>query len=300
MTTYAIENADLQQEVSGSLKWKKDKENPVTNADYTQFFSKNPHYAIHTSKEVKKMFGDTVMRFASQDGNSVITVSKNSITAKTQNGEPDIKAMLDLAEAQGWKSIKLPKMRSRGSREFRSALWQEARLRGLEVQGYEPTKLEEQALQAAINKEKETPLQFVPKEQDKPSTEQRLPETAVGSSQNSNEKMLMANSLAIADAHKKIMCVYAEFVPVDSPAYNDIEQCVEQHLSKLYNAGKSVTGNDLHKFNQLKENFAGKMPQARQDFHQAAMIEQHKVQTADKQLQQQQQQTQQPKSERTL
>ncbi|MBR2250865.1 MAG: hypothetical protein IJ881_00280 [Neisseriaceae bacterium] len=293
MTTLTIENADLLQKVSGSLndstvKVEKKKDTSQHIADYTQFFSKNPQYAVH-SKEVKKLFRNNVVRFSSQDGNSVITVKKNSITATSKNGEPDIKAMLDLAEANGWQSIKLPKMLGRGSREFRNAIWQEATRRGIEVQGYQPTKLEQQALQASINKENQQPLKIVPTNQESKETT-GLPES------NATDKLLMTNSLTIEDAHKKIMSIYSEFVPADSPAYTEIEQIVERSLSDIYSAGKSVNAQQL---SQVKETFAPKMSQARQGFHQAAAAEQQKTQTAERQHNKQSIQ-QQDKNERTL
>ena len=281
MNTYTIENADLTQE-TGKVKVSDSQANAV-ETDYTPFFKKHPHYAVH-SQEVKKWFRDNQMRFVSQDGNSVITVKKNSITAQSKNGEPDIAAMLDLAQANGWTSIKLPKVLGRGNQEFRYAVWLEASRCGLKVQGYKPTKLEQQALTAAIDKEKETPLQFVPKDT---KTQQGLPES------NQTDQILMNNSLSLEDAHKKIMSVCAEFAPLDSPAYNDMERAVERGLADIYNSGRSVKANQLP---QVKDTLTNKMPQVRQDFHQAAIAEQKKTQ-ADNLQQNKQQYT---KSERTL
>ena len=282
MNTYTIENAELTQETgtikasSGNLK--------ASAADYSPFFKKYPHYAVN-SREVKKWFRDNQMRFVSQDGNSVITVKNNSITAKTQNGEPDIAAMLDLAQANGWKSIKLPKVLGRGSKEFRHAIWLEASLRGLEVQGYKPDKLERQALAAAIAKEQDKPLEIVP------NGKGSLPE-------NTTDQMLMNKTLSQEDAHKKVMSVLSEFVPMDSPAYNDVEQVVEKHLANIYTANKSMKGSQLP---QVKDTLTNKMPQVRQDFHKAAAAEQQKTQTANlQQNRQQNTQQQQNRSERTL
>ena len=230
MNTYTIENADLTQETgviktsSGNLK--------ASTVDYTLFFKKHPHYAVN-SREVKKWVRSNQMRFVSQDGNSQITVKKNSITAQTQNGKPDIAAMLDLAQANGWKSIKLPKVFGRGSKEFRHAVWLEASKRGLEVQGYKPDALEKQALAAAIQKEQDKPLEFVPKDGSNIQPE------------NSNDISLMNHSLSQEDAHKKMMSVLSEFAPADSPAYNDIEKAVERGLADIYGSGRSIKANQL-------------------------------------------------------
>lgn len=247
--SYTIKNGDDEEQI-------------VKHTDYSHFFKEHPHYAIH-SKEIKKWFRENQMRFASQDGNSIITVKKNSITAHTQNGKPDIQAMLDLAQANGWQSIKLPKWIGKGDKAFRSALWLEASKRGLEVQGYQPTQLEQQALQGAMAKENDTPLRFEPK--------QRQPE-------NEQDQLLQGHSLTLEDAHKKIMSIYAEFMPMDSPAYNDIEKSVESNLADLYSKGKSVNPQTLPEMKEQIANVA--MPKARQEFHQAAHQEQQKTQTA--------------------
>jgi len=60
-------------------------------------------------------------------------------TARNFDGRA-IRAMIDVAEARGWHSVKLT-----GTPEFRRAAWYEAASRGLEVKGYKPTEAEIEA-----------------------------------------------------------------------------------------------------------------------------------------------------------
>lgn len=277
MTTLTIENAAIVGKISAK------ETQQTTQADYTAFFNNHPEYAVYRRKyfdNTRQFIADktkthnTILgrgdKFISQDGNSIITVKKNSITAESKNGKPDIVAMLDLAEANGWKQIKLPKFIGKGSQEFRQEMWLEASKRGFEVQGYKPTNAEKQQLAAALNKEKEKPLEIRPKE----------PENVSGSlnkDANQKDKVLLANSLSKEEARKKVLSAYAEFVPVDSPAFNDIEKVVEKHLANIYQSGGAVTMNQAK---NLSGNIANHQTQARQDFVRAAAAEQDKTQQA--------------------
>ncbi|WP_066334626.1 LPD7 domain-containing protein [Azohydromonas lata] len=60
----------------------------------------------------------------------------------THRNEPEIaRAMVDLAEAKGWKGLHL-----KGTEAFRAAAWMEASLRGLKSHGYEPTRADRERL----------------------------------------------------------------------------------------------------------------------------------------------------------
>ena len=56
----------------------------------------------------------------------------------TEHDDPDVaKSMVDLAAVRGWTSIKV-----KGTDEFKQQVWLAASLRGLDVQGYRPSKLD--------------------------------------------------------------------------------------------------------------------------------------------------------------
>ncbi|MBO4575470.1 MAG: hypothetical protein J5680_00005 [Neisseriaceae bacterium] len=73
------------------------------------------------------------------------------------------------------------------------------------------------------------------------------------------------------EAQTQMMSVYAEFIPENSEAYKDTEKRVEQQITEHYKQGKVLTPQDIQ---QVRENFTQKMPQVRQDFHQAAAKQQ--------------------------
>ncbi|GAB3742122.1 hypothetical protein GCM10028794_28280 [Silanimonas algicola] len=70
----------------------------------------------------------------------------------------DISALVDVAEARGWSSIKLT-----GTEEFRRAMWLEASLRGMDVRGFTPTP-EDKARLSALQAERAPAQKQAPKE----------------------------------------------------------------------------------------------------------------------------------------
>ena len=73
------------------------------------------------------------------------------------------------------------------------------------------------------------------------------------------------------EAQTQMMSVYAEFIPENSEAYKDTEKRVEQQVATHYKQGKTLTPQDIQ---QVRENFTQKMPQVRQDYHQAVAKQQ--------------------------
>lgn len=67
---------------------------------------------------------------------------KTSINTSRQD-EKTVNAMIDIAESKGWSSIKI-----KGTEEFKQKAWLEASLRGIEIQGYQPTERDLATLQA--------------------------------------------------------------------------------------------------------------------------------------------------------
>lgn len=67
-------------------------------------------------------------------------------TVTTDRNEPEVaRAMVDLAEAKGWRTVQL-----KGTEPFRAAAWMEASVRGLKSVGYEPTRADLVRLQERI------------------------------------------------------------------------------------------------------------------------------------------------------
>jgi hypothetical protein len=67
-------------------------------------------------------------------------------TVTTDRNEPEVaRAMVDLAEAKGWKTIEL-----KGTEPFRAAAWMEASARGLKSVGYEPSRADLVRLQERV------------------------------------------------------------------------------------------------------------------------------------------------------
>jgi putative DNA primase/helicase len=67
-----------------------------------------------------------------KDNRPAFEATEKKLTTK-ENGGRVIKHMVDIAESKGWTEIKL-----KGTEDFRREAWLEARLRGLEVNGYKP------------------------------------------------------------------------------------------------------------------------------------------------------------------
>ncbi|MGF6346730.1 LPD7 domain-containing protein [Variovorax sp. W2I14] len=67
------------------------------------------------------------------------------IRVQTENREV-LHSVVAIAEARGWRALTV-----RGTESFRQSMWREAALRGIEVQGYEPTEVEILQMQRASN-----------------------------------------------------------------------------------------------------------------------------------------------------
>lgn len=81
-------------------------------------------------------------RFRHDEGQVAFVDRDTSVT--TQRNEPEVaRAMVDLAEAKGWRALHL-----KGTPEFRAAAWMEASMRGLASRGYEPTQADRERLAA--------------------------------------------------------------------------------------------------------------------------------------------------------
>ncbi|MBR2252345.1 MAG: hypothetical protein IJ881_08125 [Neisseriaceae bacterium] len=314
MSTLTIEQADYFQAATGNLKNEdkakkkiQDTQEEKKTVDYTDFFAKNPHYREYQREHLNRLRQFTANltrtqnlpvigrgeKFISHDGNSILTVKGNKISATNKNGEPDIKAMLDLAEAHGWQSIRLPKMLGKGSRAYRQELWLEAKRRGIEVENYKPTQAEEQKLAGILAKEQDNQaLKIVPTKEVSGSLNvdsERQPEKSLTQetlSGSLNEKgketdnALKEHSLSQAEAHKALMGVISEFFPHDSPNYKDAEVKLDHCLAEIYGKGKSLKSSHIK---YTRNDYANKMPAMRERYYQATQNEQGKVRVTEQQ-----------------
>lgn len=71
-----------------------------------------------------------------------IDASSDNILKTRNNDAKTIKNMLEIAQNNGWQSIKL-----KGSNEFKREAWLQASLQGLEVKGYKPTEQDKKLLE---------------------------------------------------------------------------------------------------------------------------------------------------------
>lgn len=76
--------------------------------------------------------GHTEYRF--RDDPSRVALTESTFRLATATHSPAVaRSMVDLAEARGWRSLKLS-----GNEAFKRMVWREATLRGVKTQGYEP------------------------------------------------------------------------------------------------------------------------------------------------------------------
>lgn len=99
----------------------------------------------------KDQSADKAPQFVFQDKGTRLEV------AEAFRGQ-DITALVDVAEARGWKAINLT-----GTDEFRRAMWTEASLRGIEARGYSPTP-EDKARLSALQESRKAAASPKPKE----------------------------------------------------------------------------------------------------------------------------------------
>ncbi len=81
-------------------------------------------------------------KFYFRDDPNLLAFEDKGKRLSTEHNDPQVaKSMVELAEAKRWNSLKV-----KGSEEFRREVWRFASLRGLEVQGYQPSDVEKAEL----------------------------------------------------------------------------------------------------------------------------------------------------------
>ncbi|MGE0315886.1 MAG: LPD7 domain-containing protein [Lautropia sp.] len=83
---------------------------------------------------------------ARDSGNPVMFVDEADRIRTDRNDPRAVSGMLDLAMSKGWTSVNV-----NGARAFKSELWLQASVRGMQVQGYEPTELDRKVLQERLS-----------------------------------------------------------------------------------------------------------------------------------------------------
>lgn len=104
--------------------------------------------ASFTGKYVKN--GNKLVEI--EDPSHVLLVDKGSkLEAAPEFDAESVKAMVDIGEARGWKSMNVT-----GKEEFRRAVYMQAASRGIEVKGYTPTEAEKAWVNRELEKQGKT------------------------------------------------------------------------------------------------------------------------------------------------
>lgn len=172
----AIHDTDIQEQIQhgeapDSMKDKADKAFAIANdtelqrsqADYEESMRRqNAEQAQTTTPTESKPQNQPQLEFRIPDsvaaqyrtnGNEKymldLRTDKLAIDARSENilktrnnDKKTIKNMLAIAETNGWQNIKV-----KGSPEFKKEMWLQARLKGLEVQGYKPSEQDKKLLE---------------------------------------------------------------------------------------------------------------------------------------------------------
>ncbi|STZ74933.1 Uncharacterised protein [Moraxella lacunata] len=104
--------------------------------DEQEYFAKLPPSVKHNYEAIKvnKFLKTEKVNYYDKANPSSIAFEDRNTSLNTANSdEKTVNAMLDMAQAKGWKSIKL-----KGTEEFKRQMWLEAQLRGIETKGYKP------------------------------------------------------------------------------------------------------------------------------------------------------------------
>lgn len=91
-------------------------------------------YLIRRAPAIGELrIGQTEYRF--RDDTSRVAFTESTFRLATETNSPSVaRSMVDVAEARGWRSLRIS-----GNEDFRRMVWQEASLRGVRTLGYEPS-----------------------------------------------------------------------------------------------------------------------------------------------------------------
>lgn len=132
-------NADLSNSDNKEQKEYQSVNHKVDDEEITdeqEYFAKLPPSVKHNYEAIKvnKFLKTEKVNYYDKTNPSSIAFEDRNTSLNTANSdEKTVNAMLDMAQAKGWKSIKL-----KGTEEFKHQMWLEAQLRGIETKGYKP------------------------------------------------------------------------------------------------------------------------------------------------------------------
>lgn len=132
-------NADLSNSDNKEQKEYQSVNHKVDDEEITdeqEYFAKLPPSVKHNYEAIKvnKFLETEKVNYYDKTNPSSIAFEDRNTSLNTANSdEKTVNAMLDMAQAKGWKSIKL-----KGTEEFKHQMWLEAQLRGIETKGYKP------------------------------------------------------------------------------------------------------------------------------------------------------------------
>lgn len=132
-------NADLSNSDNKERKEYQSVNHKVDDEEITdeqEYFAKLPPSVKHNYEAIKvnKFLKTEKVNYYDKTNPSSIAFEDRNTSLNTANSdEKTVNAMLDMAQAKGWKSIKL-----KGTEEFKHQMWLEAQLRGIETKGYKP------------------------------------------------------------------------------------------------------------------------------------------------------------------
>lgn len=132
-------NADLNNSDNKERKEYQSVNHKVDDEEITdeqEYFAKLPPSVKHNYEAIKvnKFLKTEKVNYYDKTNPSSIAFEDRNTSLNTANSdEKTVNAMLDMAQAKGWKSIKL-----KGTEEFKRQMWLEAQLRGIETKGYKP------------------------------------------------------------------------------------------------------------------------------------------------------------------
>lgn len=114
--------------------------NGKTNLQRMKPLSKEIDNKFHISDHGRK----TIYAYATDPDKVAFTEMKGQLVAQDSNPIV-IKSMLEVAESKGWESVTL-----KGKKDFKQATWLEAKLKGFDVAGYQPTEQDQRKLERSL------------------------------------------------------------------------------------------------------------------------------------------------------
>lgn len=138
----------------------------ITDRDSQQFTEREKNRQVELMEQVHGQFRVAGAKFYFKDQPGKLAMKdKGERMVSASNDDRVAKAMATMAEAKGWKTIKVS-----GHPDFQREVWMEASLRGIEARGYKPT---EQDLKLLEDKRERTMRNTVEHDQ---TTRERKPE----------------------------------------------------------------------------------------------------------------------------